>query len=693
MEQNQTFEINDVLLGRGGATLNHEGNKRYRAMVAHHQIEYLAATKKKEKAAMARTIVVSIQREGGRFLKRDSNGVWVQVTDERAKEKTSQALRERLDVRNQTVRPKKELQRPPFDLVTARIVIIGSGLTGLSTAIALERAGFQQISIYERDVSFDARKEGYGLTLDYNPVGVLQQLQVLDEIADADCPSRSHYFFGCKGEILGYFGEAFTANRGWRQSGNLRVPRQRVRQILLNQLKHTKINWGKTLVDLQPSKRKASVARLFFEKQDEKVEADVVVAADGIRSTVVQKWLPTAPPPQPVGVRLILGLTEGFEHPLLHERGFYTLAEGKRLNVMPFSAPSPFGDDKDVPLRYMWQISFQSEETKSQATGKELLQEALDLTQNWHEPVQSMIRSTPTASIWGTQLYDRDPSVLENLLLEKQHSRCPQVVIAGDALHAMSPFKGQGASQCLADGITIAKWLTQASPEAAVKSCVQELVQRTAPIVQASREAAQYWHSKAAMQSSHSFASDVQVPLKSLQGITAETPNLDARVAAVVNKQRGGRLKDITKQPLDGVMVQLALGAVAYGDRGRLRELSWNRFNSLRDIRIPDGSTLVHLAAQRGGCRTVHWLVTEAGCDARQINSHGQTALAVTNDPEVRQFLEQWTANNDASRSSNEGGTLARGGNASGIDFASANNDKEEGIRGFLQFVERRTNA
>jgi salicylate hydroxylase len=537
---------------------------------------------------------------------------------------------------------KRRRGRQRLDPATARIVIIGSGLAGLSTAISLERAGFQQIAIYERDVSFDARKAGYGLTLNYNPVGVLRKLQVLDEIADADCPSRSHYMFGCNGEILGYFGNAFTAKRGWGQRGNLRVPRQQVRQILLNQLKHTKTHWGKSLADLHPKPEDSSVTRLVFEKEDEVVEADFVVAADGIRSTVVQKWLPTAPPPQPLGVRLLIGLSEGFDHPLLHERGFYTLAEGKRLFVMPFSAPSPFEDDNDVPLRYMWQISFKSEETKSQATGIELQQEALDVTQNWHEPVQSMIRSTPTASIWGTQLCDRDPSVLQTLLLKKQQSCSSRIVVAGDALHAMSPFKGQGANQCLADGITIAKWLVQASPEAAVKGCLRELVQRTAPIVQASRQAAQYWHSEVALQASHKFASDVQVRLESLQGITAETPTLDARVAAVVNTQRGDSQEDDIKQPLDVALIQEALEAAASGDRGRLRELSWTRPNALRELRSPEGSTLVHLAAQ--DFRTVHWLVTEAGCDATQTNSQGQTPLEATNDPSVRQLLEQWSS-------------------------------------------------
>lgn len=101
----------DVLLGRGGATNNHEGNKRYRTLVADHQTDYLQARKLK-KVDISRQIVSIVLGRGGRFLKRDSkNEEWVPVTLERAISKTSQALREGLDVRNRRVRPDKQVIR------------------------------------------------------------------------------------------------------------------------------------------------------------------------------------------------------------------------------------------------------------------------------------------------------------------------------------------------------------------------------------------------------------------------------------------------------------------------------------------------------------------------------------------------------------------------------------------------------
>lgn len=87
-----------VLLGRGGATNNHVGNKRFRTIVASHQEEYLNS-KKKDKVVIARHIVGIVQDNGGQFLRKNGDGDWEVVDSKKAAEKTSQALREGLNVR------------------------------------------------------------------------------------------------------------------------------------------------------------------------------------------------------------------------------------------------------------------------------------------------------------------------------------------------------------------------------------------------------------------------------------------------------------------------------------------------------------------------------------------------------------------------------------------------------------------
>ena len=118
-----TITPHDVLCGRGGLTNSHVGNKQFRKICSEYQLEYLQA-KKNDKKTIAQRVVGQIHAMGGRFLQQghhppqssscssvSSSSVgttwWVEVPSKKALEKTSQALREGLDVRNKTVRPAK----------------------------------------------------------------------------------------------------------------------------------------------------------------------------------------------------------------------------------------------------------------------------------------------------------------------------------------------------------------------------------------------------------------------------------------------------------------------------------------------------------------------------------------------------------------------------------------------------------
>jgi hypothetical protein len=60
----------------------------------------------------------------------------------------------------------------------------------------------------------------------------------------------------------------------------------------------------------------------------------------------------------------------------------------------------------------------------------------------------------------------------------------------------MSPFKGSGANQALADGPLLAKWLSQSKFDSAVRGYMTEMARRSGVKVRASREAAIKLHSK-----------------------------------------------------------------------------------------------------------------------------------------------------------------------------------------------------
>eukprot|EP00563_Minutocellus_polymorphus_P012338 CAMPEP_0181062852 /NCGR_PEP_ID=MMETSP1070-20121207/23304_1 /TAXON_ID=265543 /ORGANISM="Minutocellus polymorphus, Strain NH13" /LENGTH=428 /DNA_ID=CAMNT_0023142959 /DNA_START=47 /DNA_END=1333 /DNA_ORIENTATION=+ len=129
----------DVLCGRGGLVNGYVGNVSFRDTVAEKRDEYRDA-KKKVKAIIAKGIVDAVQNRGGLFLRRididtdggkgtgthknggggssssgspsKSNGRtgldaqgsrWIDISEERAREKTSQALREGAEVRKTSI--------------------------------------------------------------------------------------------------------------------------------------------------------------------------------------------------------------------------------------------------------------------------------------------------------------------------------------------------------------------------------------------------------------------------------------------------------------------------------------------------------------------------------------------------------------------------------------------------------------
>jgi hypothetical protein len=183
------------------------------------------------------------------------------------------------------------------------------------------------------------------------------------------------------------------------------------------------------------------------------VDADLLVAADGIRSAVLGKLvyekeeeeeeeeeeqqqqqqkalklspeeectkhicdtnkLPTNIGLRRMGVRLILGIAD-FEHPHLNERGFYTLDGTHRLFTMPYQSNRSFpsvdnnhsnnnNNKSSNSSRIMWQLSFATPTDFDESLDKTQLQNyVLETCHSWHPPVLDMIQATPLDTIWGT---------------------------------------------------------------------------------------------------------------------------------------------------------------------------------------------------------------------------------------------------------------------------------------------------
>lgn len=83
----------DCLCQRGGKASNHPGCQAFLKQKEAMQIRYRKASLE-EKYRMSKELVAFVHNRGGRFLKKDKTGKWIEIDEEAARRKASQALRD-----------------------------------------------------------------------------------------------------------------------------------------------------------------------------------------------------------------------------------------------------------------------------------------------------------------------------------------------------------------------------------------------------------------------------------------------------------------------------------------------------------------------------------------------------------------------------------------------------------------------
>ena len=234
------------------------------------------------------------------------------------------------------------------------------------------------------------------------------------------------------------------------------------------------------------------------------VVADLVVGADGIRSTVRKIIVGDETTPLLyLGCIVILGICklsalQDIQSHLLDSATAFQTANGhERIYMMPYDADS-----------VMWQLSFPMNEYKDKAlrakVSSSLKEEACRRIQ-WHEPIPSILAATVEANISGYPVYERE------LLQEARMQNAGAITLIGDAAHPMSPFKGQGANQALLDALQLARsiyincnsssdWQDNGLRTQVLNAFEKDMMVRSSVKVKESRAAAEFLHSDVVLQ-------------------------------------------------------------------------------------------------------------------------------------------------------------------------------------------------
>jgi 2-polyprenyl-6-methoxyphenol hydroxylase-like FAD-dependent oxidoreductase len=380
------------------------------------------------------------------------------------------------------------------------IAIIGGGIGGTALAVACLHRGIP-FTLYERDSSFNVRSQGYGLTLQQASKAI-EGLGIFS--LDEGVISTRHLVITPEGKVIAEWGM-----RKWMQSAvkkvpkrtNIHIARQSLRLALLEQLGgHYAVQWGHKLIECDQFDAKVVELTFQVNGQTKTVKADLVVGADGIRSTVRKLLIgEDCNPLRYLDCMVILGICplsalKDIESPLLDSATVFQTANGnERIYIMPYAKDS-----------VMWQLSFQISEKEAKAfsaLGAQALKEEASLRTQWHKPIPQIIAATLEAQVSGYPVYDRE--LLNPDLLQK----AGQATLIGDAAHPMSPFKGQGANQALLDALALARaiakgckplsqWREVGLRKSVLTHFESEMLQRSATKVKDSAEAAQFLHSE-----------------------------------------------------------------------------------------------------------------------------------------------------------------------------------------------------
>ncbi|UTN06748.1 FAD-dependent monooxygenase [Flavobacterium bizetiae] len=380
------------------------------------------------------------------------------------------------------------------------VAIIGGGIGGVALAVACLHRGIP-FTLFERDHNFEARSQGYGLTLQQASKAI-QGLGIFS-LKDGVVSTR-HLVHTTEGKVIGEWGI-----RKWLQSDtktankrtNIHIARQSLRLALLEQLGgYDFVQWDHQLVDFKENDNEGVDLKFQVNGEIKNLKADLLVGADGIRSSVRRLLISEdITPLRYLDCIVILGICPleaiaAIDSDLLDSATVFQTANGnERIYIMPYTSNS-----------VMWQLSFPMPEEEAKtlsAQGPQALKEEAFRRTQWHDPIPQIITATQQAQVSGYPVYDRE--LLDATLLAK----AGKVTLIGDAAHPMSPFKGQGANQALLDALALARgiskgcrpmsqWRKTGIRASVLNEFESEMLERSAIKVKDSAEAAQFLHSE-----------------------------------------------------------------------------------------------------------------------------------------------------------------------------------------------------
>jgi 2-polyprenyl-6-methoxyphenol hydroxylase-like FAD-dependent oxidoreductase len=311
-----------------------------------------------------------------------------------------------------------------------KIAIIGGGITGMTTALCLQKRGIS-CTIYERAPALTV--VGAGIWMAPNAMKIFDWLGIRQQVMEAGVSVRDVEITNAKLVPFRKSKDIFISD----STGNYitSIHRARLQGVLQQHLAPGSLFLNHDFSHAEAGK---SGLDIHFSNQPV-VEADLLLGADGIHSGVRKQLFP-ASQLRYSGQTCWRGVA-GITMPDIYRQSARE-AWGKRLR---------FGFSVIGKEEVYWFAVANAPAGESDGEG-DLRIRLQEKYADFHPLVSEIIASTPEKSIFRSDINDLHP-------LKTWHQ--DRILLLGDASHATTPNMGQGGAQGIEDGFAISRFLEE----------------------------------------------------------------------------------------------------------------------------------------------------------------------------------------------------------------------------------------
>lgn len=335
----------------------------------------------------------------------------------------------------------------------ASFAILGGGIGGLTTAIALQRRGFP-VTLYE--AAPQIRAVGAGLALAGNAMRAYEEIGIAAEVIAVG--TRLQVARG-KDQHGGLISETSTEDLRQRFGvvNNFTVHRADLHEALLGMLAPGTVHLGKAAVSVQQNEQGVSIQ--FADGTT--ATTDFLVAADGIHSVVRRQLLPKTSP-RYSGYTCWRGVVDDLPPNIDLNEMTETWGKGRRFGVVPIGKN-----------RIYWFATLNAAQNDPRMRDARV-SDLQEYFRDFHFPIPQLLeRTRDDQVIWG-DIIDIKP--ISRFAFDR-------ILLIGDAAHATTPNLGQGACMAVEDAATLMNAVMQYEPLEAFRKFEAHRISRTTGIV------------------------------------------------------------------------------------------------------------------------------------------------------------------------------------------------------------------